>query len=165
MPELDWLLNDAIPCPQYPYSHSYEEAKSHPCLVVPVPSSSGLPKPQIWRQKAFSAAHSILSVPPGDAGHLGHRNAASSSPRVFSAIPVFHGIGFVSGIRKACFNNAILVLGPGTCTADVFAQVLDTVHIDSADCTPVTLEEIARRPDIIARVAARKLQHITFVPG
>jgi acyl-CoA synthetase (AMP-forming)/AMP-acid ligase II len=165
MPELDWLLNDAIACPPYPYSRSYDEGKSDPCLVIQVPTSSGLPKPVVWTQRAFSAAHSILSVHPTDAGGVGRGGALSTSPRVFSAIPVFHGTGIVSGIRKVCFNNAILVLGPGPCTADIFAQVLDTVHIDSADCTPVTLEEIARRPDILARVAARRLQHITYVRG
>jgi acyl-CoA synthetase (AMP-forming)/AMP-acid ligase II len=165
MPELDWLLNDAIPCPAYPYSRTYDDGKSDPCLVIQVPSSSGLPKPVVWTQRAFTAVHSRLSVPAADAARLRQSGALSSSPRVLSAIPVFHGTGIISGIRKVCFNNAILVLSPGTCTADVFAQVLDTVHIDSADSTPVTLEEIARRPDILARVAARRLQHITYVRG
>ena len=88
----------------------------------------------------------------------------SDTKRSFSALPVFHGAGIASGIRTVCFNETVVVLGPpGLCTADVFSQVLDYGNIDSAKCVPVTLEEVATRPDVLEKM--RVLRHITYVGG
>jgi hypothetical protein len=84
--------------------------------------------------------------------------------RAFSAYPIFHGAGIASGIMKATFHNSVVVLGPpGLATADIFDQVLEHGNIDAADCLPITLHEIATRPDILTKL--EKLNYITYAGG
>jgi acyl-CoA synthetase (AMP-forming)/AMP-acid ligase II len=86
------------------------------------------------------------------------------SGRNFNALPIFHGAGIAMGISQACFTDSVVVLGPpGLATADVFLDVMKYAGIDSASCVPVTLEEIATRPDVLEKL--RKLRYITYVGG
>lgn len=57
-----------------------------------------------------------------------------------------------------------MVFGPpGLTTAETFDQVLENTEIDSASCLPITLEEIATRPDILAKLG--RLKYIAYVGG
>jgi hypothetical protein len=166
MPELDYLLNDNIPCPHYPYTRTFDEAEFHPCIILQRLGSSELPRPVIWTHRSFTATHSRLRLRSSDCPDrrpiLGR--APSGLPRTLCALPVSEGTAIPSIIRKACFNRTAVVLGPaGPCTADVFNGVLDHGKINSADCLTETLEEVARRPDILAKL--RRLQHVTYVQG
>lgn len=65
---------------------------------------------------------------------------------------------------EICFNTATIVVGPPVlATADIFNQMLDYGNIDSASCIPSTLEETARRPDILPKL--QKLKLIVYVGG
>ncbi|KAF2643884.1 acetyl-CoA synthetase-like protein [Massarina eburnea CBS 473.64] len=164
MPELDYLLDDT-PCQHYPYAKSFEEAKHQPCILLHTSGSTGMPKLVTWTHWMISTMDSQNSVAPLDGRPcLWGETILQSSGRGFSALPIFHGAGIATAIARVCFSNSSVVLGPpGLATADVFAGVLDRAGFDSANCVPVTLEEIATRPDVLEKV--RKLKHITYVGG
>ncbi|KAF2470039.1 acetyl-CoA synthetase-like protein [Lindgomyces ingoldianus] len=163
MPELDFLLDDT-PCDVYPYNKSWDEAKNDPCMVVHTSGSTGLPKPVPWSHAALLTTDSHHLVPPLDGRPCIWGSIFDATQRTFSALPVFQGAGIASGTALALFTNTVVVLGPpGLATSDTFCQVLDYGNIDAASCLPVTLEEIATRPDILGKLA--KLKFITFVGG
>ncbi|ORY14412.1 hypothetical protein BCR34DRAFT_646399 [Clohesyomyces aquaticus] len=164
MPELDFLLDDT-PCDHYPYTKTWEEAKNDPILVVHTSGSTGLPKPVSWSNSMFLTTDAHHTVPKLDDGRSclwGSRFHGTG--RGYSALPIFHGAGIASGLARAIFLDSVVVLGPpGLATADTFDQVLEYGNIDAANCLPITLEEIATRPDILAKL--RKMDHIVFVGG
>jgi acyl-CoA synthetase (AMP-forming)/AMP-acid ligase II len=164
MPELDYLLDDHKPCEHYPYTRSYDEAKYHPCLIIHTSGPTGLPKPVIWPQNALTASLSHHTVPPLDGRRATWGSFLDTSDRSFNGFPVFHGLGIISSLRKILFNRTIVVLGPpGIPTADTLDQVLGQNNIDDIACLPVTLEEIASRPDVLAKLG--KLKFVTYAGG
>ncbi|KAF2182104.1 acetyl-CoA synthetase-like protein [Zopfia rhizophila CBS 207.26] len=163
MPELEYLLDDSL-CEYYPYNKSWDEAKNHPCLVVHTSGSTGLPKPVVWPQSQLLTTDSHHLVPPLDGRETLWGPLFDNTRRSFSALPIFHGAGIASGTARALFTNTTIVLGPpGLATADTFDQVLEYANIDAANCMPITLEEVATRPDILAKLS--KLKYLAYVGG
>jgi acyl-CoA synthetase (AMP-forming)/AMP-acid ligase II len=164
MPEMEYLLDDEITCDRYPYIKSWDEAKHHPCLIVHTSGSTGLPKPVVWTQSLLTTSDSHHAVPPLNGRPCIWNTVMDATRRAFSAYPIFHGAGIASGIMKATFHNSVVVLGPpGLATAEIFDEVLEHGNIDAVDCLPITLEEVATRPDILAKL--EKLNYITYTGG
>ena len=164
MPEMEYLLDDGITCDRYPYIKSWDEAKHHPCLIVHTSGSTGLPKPVVWTQSSLTTSDSHHMVPPLDGRPCLWNTVMDATRRAFSAYPIFHGAGIASGIMKATFHNSVVVLGPpGVATTEIFDEVLEHGNIDTVDCLPITLEEVATRPDILAKL--EKLNYITYTGG
>ncbi|KAF2201598.1 hypothetical protein GQ43DRAFT_471647 [Delitschia confertaspora ATCC 74209] len=161
MPELDYLLGDATPCSPYPYRYSYEEARYHPVMVV-CTSGEGKPEAVVWPHEVFLAMDAQQLVEPLDDWAVLWKTVSSGVRRSFNALPMFNGESLALGITRVLFTNTVIVLGPpGDCTADSFDQVLRNGNIDAAECSSATLSEVAKRPDIIAKLG--KLKHITYV--
>lgn len=163
MPEMDYLLDGSL-CEQYPYTKSFEEAKNHPCMIIHTSGSTGLPKPVVWTNWTLTSGDSHHLVPTLDGRPTIWGGISDSPNRRFSALPIFHGAGIATGVKSTCFNNTTIVLGPpGLATANVFDQILEHSSIDAANCLPITLEEIATRPDILQKLG--RLKYITYVGG
>ena len=163
MPELDYLLAET-PCEPYPYRYSWDEAKDHPCVVVQSSRSSGPPKAVVWPHSVLVTTDMYHLVRPYEGREVLWGSVFGSSRRVFTATPVFHGHGIVASLGRTLFTNSTVVLGPpGQCTTDVFAQVLEHGRIDSAICLGSLLEEVATKPDLLAKVGL--LKHIAYVGG
>lgn len=163
MPELDYLLNE-IPCEHYPYTRSFEEARQHPCLVIQTSASTGSPKPVTWTLESLSVGYAHHKVQPIDGRQNIWGAVLSGAQRNLTAFPAYQGCGVVDALRSILFNKNVIVIGPpGLTTADVFDQVLDYANIDAASCLASTLEEIAKRPDVLSKL--RKLRHVCYFGG
>ena len=163
MPELEYLLEDSL-TEHYPFMPTWEEAKHHPCLIVHTSGSTGLPKPVTWTHHSLSAVHSHHDVHSLEGRRTIWGGVFDTSQRSFSGLPVFHGTGVATAIRRICYNLTTVVLPPpGLVTADVFDQVLNDADIDSANLIPLTLEEIATRADMLKKLG--RLKHVTCVGG
>ncbi|KAF2122675.1 hypothetical protein BDV96DRAFT_608614 [Lophiotrema nucula] len=163
MPELDYLLDDAI-CEPYPYTRTWEEAQKHPCLVLHSSGSTGLPKPIVWTHSMFGMMDAQNKVPPLD-GRLCVRGAfANDVRRFYSTLPIYHAGGLAAGIARFCFNKNTVVIGPPeTVTAEIVDQVLQFGDVDAAHFLPETLEQIAHHPNILAKLG--RLTHVMYGGG
>ncbi|KAF2740127.1 acetyl-CoA synthetase-like protein [Polyplosphaeria fusca] len=163
MPDLDYLLTDS-PSDHYPYTRTWEEARNHPCMVIHTSGSNGLPKPVVWTHAMLTLGDNHHLVPALEGRPAIWGTFTDNTRRSFCAVPVFHGAGIASGIKKAVFNRAVTVIGPpGLPTADMFAQVIEYGDIDSASCVPISLEEMSLRTDVLEKL--RRLKYITYVGG
>ncbi|KAF2034777.1 acetyl-CoA synthetase-like protein [Setomelanomma holmii] len=161
MPDLDILLADT-PSDHYPYSKTFDEAKDDEVLVLHTSGTTGLPKPVVWSNATTVTTDAHQLLPPLDNRPCLWGSWFRANGRSFSALPVFHGAGIASGILRSVFLDTVIVIGPpGLTTADTFDQVLEYGNIDTAGCLPITLDEVAKRPDILAKL--HKLKSITFV--
>lgn len=163
MPELDYLLDDT-PCNDYPYCYSYDEAKHHPCMVVHTYGYTGPPRAVVWPHSALLTADSHSLVESLDGREAIWSSTLRRVRRSFCTLAIFSGAGFAIGISRPLFTDTVVVLGSAEiCTADTFDQILEHGKIDAANCCPITLEEVATRPDIVAKL--RRLKHLTYIGG
>ncbi|KAF2845610.1 acetyl-CoA synthetase-like protein [Plenodomus tracheiphilus IPT5] len=161
--ELGSLLDD-IPAELYPYSKSFEEAKHDPCFMVHTSGASGMPKPVLWTHWSLSTIDAHNLVPPLDGRASLWASFHVTRDRTYCAWPLYNGSGLGTGIMDTCFNNTTCVMGPSQfVTADVLSNMIDYANIDSAKCLPSMLEEIVKRPDLLAKLA--RLRGIAYVGG
>ncbi|KAF2015128.1 acetyl-CoA synthetase-like protein [Aaosphaeria arxii CBS 175.79] len=164
MPELDYLLDDSQSCEHYPYNFTFEEAKNHPCVVVHTSGSTGMPKPVVWTHQALVHSDVHHKVPQFEGRPTIYGGVSDQGSRTFSALPMSHGAGLLGGMVLSLFNKTTVVLGPpGPVTADTVSDIIEYGHIDSMKCVPVTLEDVAQRPDVLAKL--KDLYHIIYVGG
>ncbi|PSN59431.1 acetyl-CoA synthetase-like protein [Corynespora cassiicola Philippines] len=163
LPELDLLLDDS-PCDHYPYTKTYDEAKHHPCLVLHTSGTTSLPKPVVWTHGSLTTSDSHHLVPSIDSRPTLWGPIADATRRLYTALPIFHGAGVATGIMKACFNGTAIVIGPpGLATADTLAEMLEYADLDCIACLPITLEDVATRPDVLEKLG--RLKYANYVGG
>ncbi|KAF2686919.1 acetyl-CoA synthetase-like protein [Lentithecium fluviatile CBS 122367] len=162
MPDLEYLLDDS-PFEGFPYDKTWEEAKNHPVMVVDTLGSTGLPKPVVWTHWTLSTGGPYRLTPPID-GRPTLWGVFTSCKRAYMALPIFRGAGIGIGISVACFTQTTIVLGlPGQETADTLKAIFELTDLDAINARPATLEEVATRPDIMARF--NRLEFVAVVGG
>ncbi|KAH9866909.1 hypothetical protein IAQ61_007498 [Plenodomus lingam] len=163
MVELEALINET-PIENYPYTKSFEEAKYEPCFMVHTSGASGMPKPVLWTHWSLSTIDAHNLVPPLEGRRSLWASPEDARDRTYCAWPFYNGSGIGAGIMDTCFNNTTCVMGPSQfVTVEIFNSMIDHAKIDSANCLPSLLEEIAKRPHILNKLA--NLRQISYVGG
>lgn len=163
VPELECLLCET-PCEPYPFIKTFDEAKHDPCFVVHTSGSTGMPKPVVWTHWSMNTTDYHHMVPSLDGRPALWGSVLNIRRRNYCGWPLFNGSGLGAGIMEACFNNTTVVAGPPyPATADIFSDMLEYGTIDTVSALPSTLEEIAKRPDVLAKL--NRLKFIAYVGG
>jgi hypothetical protein len=76
---------------------------------------------------------------------------------------MFDGVGLGAGVLEACFANSTIVIGPSSAIADVLIDMIKYADIDVAYCLSTDLEELARMPDVLAKLT--RLKFIRYFGG
>ncbi|KAJ8119138.1 hypothetical protein OPT61_g31 [Boeremia exigua] len=163
VPELAVLLGDS-PCEPFPYNKTYEQAKHDQCFIMHTSGSTGLPAPVPCTHWSISSTDRHHLVAPLDGRPSVWGAFFDTRHRNYLAWPISASSGIGAGITDICFNDAITVLGPSEQgTVETMIEMLQYAGIDSASCVPGTLEELAKRPDDLAKL--RGLKFIAYVGG
>ncbi|KAL6711458.1 hypothetical protein ACN47E_004392 [Coniothyrium glycines] len=163
LPELDQMLVDS-PCQPYPYTKSWDKAKHDPCFIVHTSGESGMPKPLMWTHWMLSTVDSHHLVPALDGRPTIWASVLDTRNRDFCGKPMYNGAGLGAGLMDTAFNNTTIVIGPPRpVTAEIFEGMLKHADIDAASCLPSTLEDVARKPHILAKL--KRLRFVTCIGG
>ncbi|KAF2628558.1 hypothetical protein BU25DRAFT_430857 [Macroventuria anomochaeta] len=140
VPELATLLDNFL-YESFPYGKTYEEAKYDPCFVMHTSGWTGLPAP-------------VMTFVLGALCDARRRN--------YLAWPISSSSEIGAGITDICFNNNITTaLGtPEQATAEITDEMIRDADIDLASCVPATLEDLAKHPNVLAKM--RGLKHIAY---
>ncbi|KAF9693021.1 hypothetical protein EKO04_009158 [Ascochyta lentis] len=163
VPELATLLDDT-PCQHYPYRKTFEEAKHDPCFFIHTSGSTGLPAPVLCTHWSMSTIDHHHLVAPLDGRPSLWGTVLDARRRNYMAWPMSSSSGIGAGVADICFSNTVTVLGPPEqATPDILEDMIKYADVDSASCVPATLEELARSPNVLARL--QRLEHISYVGG
>ncbi|KAJ4370312.1 hypothetical protein N0V86_009049 [Didymella sp. IMI 355093] len=126
--------------------------------------STGLPAPVTCTHWSISTTDQHHLVAPVNGRPTVWGDLFDARRRNYLGWPITSSSGIGAGITDVCFNNTTTVLGPPEqTTVEVLEAMMRHADIDSASCTPATLEELARRPDALANLGG--LKHIAYVGG
>lgn len=163
VPELASLLDDAL-CEPYPFDKTFNEAKYDPCFVIHTLGSTSLPAPIFCTHWSISTTDQHHIVAPLDGRPSVWGTVFDARRRNYLAWPISLNSGIAAGITDICFNNITTVFGPPEeATAQIMNEMIQYADIDSASCTPATLEELAQSPDVLAKLNV--LKHIAYIGG
>lgn len=163
VPELALLLENS-PSAIFPYQKTFEQARHDPCFVMHTSGSTGLPAPVTCTHWSISTTDRHHLVAPLDGRPSVWGESFDSRRRNYLAWPITSSSGIGAGITDVCFNNITTVLGPPEqATAEMLGDMIRYADIDSASCVPATLEELATKPNVLAKL--RALKHIAYVGG
>ena len=123
-----------------------------------------MPKPVQWTHWSINTADSHHTVAPLNGNISLWASVYALRKRNYCGWPLFNGAGLGAGLMEMCFNETTIVVGPPQpATADIFNDMLDYGNIDGASCLPSTLEETAKRPDMLPKL--KRLKLIAYVGG
>ncbi|KAF7586175.1 hypothetical protein BBP40_009331, partial [Aspergillus hancockii] len=152
VPELEDFLLD-FPVAIYPYSKSFEEACSDPCLVLHTTGSTGLPKPITWNVGILSTYEAWRTIPPVD-GYVPTTEIYQLSRRAYTSMPLFHTSGLNAGITWAMLLGVTLVYGAPHVVAN--ATYADEMHqyanVDASMGAPSIYEGLSCDPEALERI-------------
>lgn len=152
VPELSELLLDD-PVQVYPYTKTFEEAWSDPCLVLHTTGSTGLPKPITWKVGILSTYEAWRTNPPVN-GYTPTIEIYQQAQRAYTSMPLFHTSGSNAGITWAMLLGVTLVYGAPHVVPN--AAYTDEMHryanIDASMGAPSIYEELSRDSESLERI-------------
>ncbi|PYI03852.1 acetyl-CoA synthetase-like protein [Aspergillus sclerotiicarbonarius CBS 121057] len=152
VPELDDFLED-FPVATYPYTKTFEDAWSDPCLVLHTTGSTGLPNPITWKVGILSTYEAWRTIPSVD-GYVSTTEIYQQSRRAYTSMPLFHTSGLNAGITWAMLLGVTLVYGAPQVVPN--AAYTDEMHqfagVDASMGAPSIYEELSRDPQALERI-------------
>ncbi|KAL8753025.1 MAG: hypothetical protein Q9199_005339 [Rusavskia elegans] len=163
IPALDWFLkpaeNEVKP---YPYSKTFEQAKSEPFVTLHTSGSTGPPKLVVSSHGSFATLDAFLAIPS-----LGGRPVNANSligKRMFSPFPLFHSAAL--GIILACniYAGMTIILPPPVPLTTGLCDLIHThASLDGTCLPPSVLVDITHNPDYMDRL--HKLDFVCYGGG
>ncbi|KAK2736771.1 hypothetical protein FQN57_000543 [Myotisia sp. PD_48] len=160
IPTVDWLLtNQSRP---FPYTKTYEEAKSDPFVVLHTSGSTGFPKPVVWTNEWVSTwvQQRYLELPEGfeslEKFAFGIRLALGTYPA--------HGFHMFVTILSAFFLDTKSIFPPAgvPLSASTGVEASKYTKVEAIAMGPKQIEELASRPDLIDTLIEQKVESIFF---
>ncbi|KAF7916863.1 hypothetical protein BELL_0163g00100 [Botrytis elliptica] len=152
VPELEELLEDEE-VRAYPYSKSFAEARTDPCLVLHTTGSTGLPKPITWKNEILSTYEAWRTIPAVD-GYVPTTEVYQQSRRAYNLMPLFHTSGLNIGITMSLLLGVTTVYGSANVVPH--AAYADEIHkyggVDASIGPPSIYEELSHDPKSLERI-------------
>lgn len=160
VPELQYWLEDGVVEP-YPYSKTFQEAKSDPFAVLHTSGSVGLPKPIVQTHGTHVPLDAYTALP--SLGHQPVFPAMCTGTRVYVTFPLFHCAGVVLILPGVIYSGYTVVLG----TFPPSAETVNSIHVHGnvqhTAAAPTTLVELAKVPEYLDNLS--RLTQIAYGGG
>ncbi|KAI0381395.1 acetyl-CoA synthetase-like protein [Hypomontagnella monticulosa] len=143
----------------YPYTKTFDEARTDPALVLHTTGSTGLPKPITWKVGILSTYEAWRTIPHvGD--YVPNTEIYQQSRRAYTSMPLFHTSGLNAGITWSLLLGVTLVYGAPHIVPN--AAYVDAMHkyagVDASMGAPSLYEELSRDPEALERI--NKFQYV-----
>ncbi|UPX12162.1 uncharacterized protein EKO05_0002728 [Ascochyta rabiei] len=163
LPSLDVLLNVGD-VEDIPFMKTFEEAKNDPIFVLHTSGSTGVPKPLIYTHEWASKCVGSSCISPLD-GLVDFAHYITNGS-FFITLPPFHVAGVGMTLVMALYHGMVPVYpipGPPP-TTQAFIDAISNTDVDWALVSPVVVDELGKRQDLI-QVAASRLKYISYAGG
>jgi acyl-coenzyme A synthetase/AMP-(fatty) acid ligase len=162
VPSMEVLLTEHFA--HYPYTKTFEEAKSDPLLVLHTSGTTSLPKPLTFTNEFTGAyAHALeLPVEPG----METKEMYFSGNRMFTTMPPFHAAYLFTTFWMGLLKETTVILPPSQVTPslDVFIEGIQRIEVSTAFIQPSFISQLASNQEYL-NIAAQNVETILASAG
>ncbi|KAI0547682.1 hypothetical protein F4679DRAFT_553684 [Xylaria curta] len=143
----------------YPYTKTFQEAKSEPFVVLHTSGSTGLPKPITQTHGTVSVHSAFSSI---EEKQTTFPNMLSGE-RVYVSFPLFHCAGIIMILPACLYAGFTVVLAAFPPSAAIVNGVHLYGNVQHTTLVPTTLEELVREPEYLENLS--RVKTIAFGGG
>ncbi|KAM5348626.1 hypothetical protein ACJ41O_008450 [Fusarium nematophilum] len=160
IPALQHWLEDG-PEELYPYTKTFEEAKSEPFVIFHTSGSTGMPKPVIHTHGTIAPLDSFTALP--SLGFPATYPAMCAGSRVYLAFPLCHCAGLSMLLPGSIYSGFTVVLGSFPPTAEVVDAVHVHRNVQQSCIAPMILMDLVKEPKYLENLG--RLDQVTYGGG
>ncbi|CAK7211993.1 putative NRPS-like protein biosynthetic cluster [Sporothrix eucalyptigena] len=157
LPEQTTLLGldgEDTTVPVYPFTKVFDDARQNPFVILHTSGSTGLPKPVRVPHGSLTTIDAQHLLPRIE-GRGTHAQFFSERKVAYSTYPNFHSAGMAFCFALPFYYKLSIVLGPALVPVnlDLVNSMFEHGKVDGSLLAPSTLEQIAKHPPSLQRLA------------
>ncbi|UPK94825.1 hypothetical protein LCI18_005760 [Fusarium solani-melongenae] len=160
MPALQHWLEDG-PVELYPFTKTFEEARSEPFVVLHTSGSTGMPKPLVQTHGTLATLDACTQLP--SLGFPDTYPSMCAGSRVYLAFPLCHCAGLGMLLPGCIYAGFTVVLGPFPLSAETADAIHVHGNVQQSAHAPFILSDLAKNPTYLDNLS--RLDQVTFGGG
>ncbi|KAL2680619.1 hypothetical protein Neosp_008221 [[Neocosmospora] mangrovei] len=146
MPALQHWLEDG-PVEPYPYTKTFDEARSEPFIVLHTSGSTGMPKPLVQTHGTIATVDACMQLP--SLGYPHTYFSKWSGFRLYLGFPLCHCAGLWMILPLCIYSGFVVVLGPFPLSAETANAVHVHGNVQQCAHVPFILSDLVKNPTYI----------------
>ncbi|RSL69953.1 hypothetical protein CEP54_002031 [Fusarium duplospermum] len=160
MPTLQHWLEDG-PVELYPYTKTFEEARSEPFVVLHTSGSTGMPKPLVQTHGTIATMDAGTQL--SSLGYPDTYLSTGAGSRVYLAFPLCHCAGLWILLPGCIYAGYTVVLGPFPLSAETTNAVHVHGNVQKSVQVPFILTDLVKNPTYVDNLG--RLDQVIFGGG
>ncbi|RSM09681.1 hypothetical protein CEP52_003989 [Fusarium oligoseptatum] len=160
MPALQHWLEDG-PVELYPYTKTFEEARSEPFVVLHTSGSTGMPKPLMQTHGTIATLDASAQL--SSLGYPDNYLSNCVGSRVYLAFPLCHCAGLWILLPGCVYAGYTVVLGPFPLSAETANAIHVHGNVQQSAHIPFILSDLVKNPEYLDNLG--RLDRVIFGGG